>query len=148
MNIAGCSFPEHLWFHAEHQLWVELESPAIARVGITEMGIRQSGEIYMCRVKQAGTELAQGQSLAVVELAKSIVSVKSPVSGQLLDINTVLADQPECVHEDPYGAGWLARIQLSSWAADRTALVHGEAVETAMRNYAWLNRVEESTGGE
>jgi glycine cleavage system H protein len=147
MKIAGCSFPEHLWFHADHQLWVELESVDTARVGITEMGIRQSGEIYMCRVKSMGTELGQGQSLGVVELAKSIVSVKSPVSGRVLETNPVLAEQPERVHQDPYGAGWLARIQLSNWAADCAALIHGDSVEEAMRNYAWLNRVEEGAGG-
>ncbi|HET7773462.1 MAG TPA: glycine cleavage system protein H [Burkholderiaceae bacterium] len=148
MNLAGCSFPEHLWFHAGHQLWVALEPPGIARVGITAMGIRQSGEIYMCRVKNAGTELAQGQSLAVVELAKSIVSVKSPVSGVVIDRNPILEEQPERVHQDPYGEGWLARIQLTRWDGDCAELVNGPAVEPAMREYAWLNRLDEAGRGD
>ncbi len=112
------------------------------------MGILQSGEIYMCRVKRVGTELGQGQSLAVVELAKSIVSVKSPVSGLVVEVNPILEEQPERVHKDPYGEGWLARIQLTRWDGDSAALVHGQGVEPAMREYAWLNRLDEAGRSE
>ena len=110
-------------------------------MGITSLGIALAGgEIYMCRPKSVGAVVEAGRSLAVVELAKSIVSVKSPVSGVVVEVNPLLADAPERVHEDCYGEGWLARLQLADFEADRAGLLHGEPVVAAMEHHAWLNR--------
>jgi glycine cleavage system H protein len=138
MLIAGCRFPEGLWYHAEHQVWACFEG-AEAVVGITELGIRLAGEIYMCRPKSVGSEIEQGRSIAVVELAKSIVSVKSPLQGVVTAVNPRLAAEPECVHRDPFGDGWLARLRPTRWPQDGEALVQGEAVAAAMQRMAWLN---------
>ncbi|MFT3957193.1 MAG: hypothetical protein QM722_23285 [Piscinibacter sp.] len=86
-----------------------------ATVGITALGIVQAGEIYMARPKVVGSAVEQGRSIAVVELAKSIVSVKSPVHGMVVAVNALLADTPELVHRDPYGEGWLARVALADF---------------------------------
>ncbi len=134
-------FPDGLYYHIEHQVWARLEADGSeAAVGITSLGIRLSGEIYMCRPKPVGTVVEQGRSIAVVELAKSIVSVKSPVRGTVIAVNPLLAQKPEWVHDDPYGQGWLARLRLGGFDADRPALLHGEAVAPAMRHHAWLHR--------
>lgn len=143
MNIAGCEFPDALWYHAEHQVWAELLADGTVRAGITAMGIRQAGEIYMCRPKLPGTTVEQGRGLAVVELAKAIVSVKSPLAGIVVEVNPLLADEPERVHRDPYGSGWIARVQPADWAADAARLLHGEAVAAAMQQQAWLHRMEQ-----
>lgn len=144
MLIKGFDFPDELCFHADHQVWARLEEGgAVARVGITALGIHLAGgEIYMARPKMVGAVVAQGGSVAVVELAKSIVSVKSPVSGTVVEVNARLGATPELVHRDPYGEGWLARLSLSGFEADRAALVQGEAeVRPAMEHHAWLNQV-------
>lgn len=143
MQVAGFDFPDALFFHAEHQVWARLEGDGTATVGITAMGVAQSGELYMCRAKQPGTVLRQGQGIAVVELAKSVVSVKSPVSGTVLAVNARLEESPELVHRDPYGAGWLARLALDDWPADQAALLHGAAVAAPMQHQAWLFRQAE-----
>jgi glycine cleavage system H protein len=142
MLICGCDFPDDLHYLAEHQVWLRLHDDGTGTVGITRMGIVQAGEIYMCRPKALGSEVQQGKGIAVVELAKSIVSVKSPASGTVMAANPRLADQPELVHADPYGEGWLARLQLTAWDAEAALLVHREQVEPAMRHYARLNRME------
>ncbi len=143
MSLNGLVFPPELHYLIEHQVWVRLDDDGCATIGITALGIRHSGEIYMCRPKRVGTPVEQGGSVAVVELAKSVVSVKSPVRGEVAEINPVLEDSPERVHQDPYGAGWLARIRLSDWAADQIALLHGDdQVLPAMQQHAWLNRIE------
>lgn len=134
--------PEGLYYLVEHQVWARLEADGSATVGITELGIRLSGDVYMCRPQRAGTVVAQSRSVAVVELSKSVVSVKSPVSGQVLQGNPLLQDQPELVHQDPYGQGWIARLSLSDWAADLPQLLHGPAVLPAMQRHAWLHRQE------
>lgn len=141
MDALGLHFPEDLWYLVEHQVWARLHDDGSATVGITALGIRAAGEIYMCRPKSPGSEIEQGRSVAVVELAKSIVSVKSPVRGVVLERNERLEDVPELVHRSPYDEGWLARIRLADFAADRPALLHGAAVPAAMAHHAWLNRV-------
>ena len=90
-----------------------------ATVGITALGIKLSGEIYMCRAKPVGTVVEQGRAIAVVELAKAIVSVKSAVSGTVLAVNPRLDDAPQLVHTDPYGEGWIARLRLADFERDR-----------------------------
>jgi glycine cleavage system H protein len=144
VNVRGLPFPDELYYLVDHQVWARLEGDGTATVGITSMGIRAAGEIYMCRPKPVGAELEQGRAVAVVELAKSIVSVKSPVCGRVVVVNALLEAHPERVHQDPYGDGWLARVQLIDFETDRAALVHGDAVPAAMAHYAWLNQIEDA----
>jgi glycine cleavage system H protein len=145
MLIRGFLFPDELHYLVDHQVWARVEAGGVARVGITSLGIHLAGgEIYMARPKRVGSEVEQGGSIGVVELAKAIVSVKSPVRGTVVEINERLAAAPELVHRDPYGEGWLARVALADFAADAALLVQGEAaVGPAMERHAWLHRVED-----
>jgi glycine cleavage system H protein len=141
--MAGGEFPADLHYLVEHQTWARLHADGTATVGITTLGIQLAGEIYMCRPKSVGSEVEQGRSIAVVELSKSIVSVKSPVRGVVVEVNPLLEEQPELVHRAPYGEGWLARVRLSDLEADLAALLHGDAVGPAMAHHAWLQRADE-----
>lgn len=136
MIIQGLEFPDGLYYLVEHQTWARLVDGGQATLGITAMGIAQAGEIHMCRPRSVGTRVEQGRSLAVVELAKAIVSVKSPVHGVVVEVNPRLEARPELVHSDPYGDGWLARVALGDFEADRAGLVYGEAVAAAMAQQA------------
>lgn len=141
--LAELKFPADLHYQIGHQVWARVDGQTgMATVGITALGIRLSGDIYMCRPKRSGTLLEQGGSVAVVELAKSIVSVKSPVSGEVVDVNPLLEEQPDLVHRQPYGDGWLVRVRLTRWERDVQELLHGDAMLLAMRHHAWLNRVQ------
>jgi len=142
MIVRGLEFPDDLWYLVEHQVWARLIDTDSATVGITSLGIRLAGDIYMCRPKSPGSDVERGRSLAVVELAKAIVSVKSPVKGRVIEVNARLEERPELVHSDPYGEGWLATLALTDFEADRPALVHGEPVRAAMERQAWLNQIE------
>ncbi len=133
-------FPADLHYLIEHQVWARPHGDGSASVGITALGIRLSGEIYMCRPKGVGSVVEQGRAIGVVELAKSIISVKSPVTGTVLATNPRLGDDPGLVHRDPYGDGWLARVGLQDFAADQALLLHGAAVGPAMAQHAWLHR--------
>ena len=139
MNAAGFEFPDALYYLADEQVWAELLDDGSARVGITSLGVHLAGEVYMCRPKSPGAVVEQGRAVAVAELAKSIVSVKSPVTGRVVEANARLAAEPELVHRDPYGDGWLARVQVVDWTADSAALVPGTRAAEAMARHAWLH---------
>jgi glycine cleavage system H protein len=142
MLIAGALLPPELLYWVEDQTWARLLPDGSAEVGITALGLKASGEIYMCRPKAAGQVLEQGRSMGVVELAKSIVSVKAPLSGPVLRVNAALEEQPELVFRDPYGQGWLLQMQPSALALEQAALLLGEAARAAMEQYAWLNQLQ------
>ncbi len=138
--------PPDLLVLVEHQTWARLADDGSATVGITALGIHLSGEIYMCRPKGVGSAVEQGRSVAVVELAKSIVSVKSPLTGFVIEVNPVLTDCPERVHQDPYGTGWLVRLQPTALDQDRALLLQGAAAAPAMARHAWLHQVDGGDG--
>lgn len=140
MKIGEHEFPDELHYLVEHDVWARLHGDGSATVGITALGIALAGEVYMCRPKQVGSTVEQGRSIAVVELAKAVVSVKSPVRGTVVEVNARLANEPEVVFRDPYGAGWLARVTLGDWAADSQALVQGVAAAQAIARHIALER--------
>lgn len=132
--------PSDLWVLVPDQVWARIDPDGHCTVGITALGMHLAGDVYMCRPKAVGSDVQQGRGVAVVELAKSIVSVKSPISGRVMDVNPRLAAHPELLQQAPYGDGWLARVRPSDLTADRAALLQGEPLATAMANHAWLHR--------
>lgn len=134
--------PEDLWYWVDDQTWARPVDGGRVRVGITALGLKASGDIYMCRPKSVGSEVEQGRSLGVVELSKSIVSVKSPLSGTVTRVNEALEARPELVHQSPYDAGWLLELAPVRWAEEQSRLVTGPAVREALQRWAWLNQLD------
>ncbi|WP_457445771.1 glycine cleavage system protein H [Roseateles sp. P5_E4] len=142
MLIAGTEMPEALWYWVDDQTWAEPLPDGHVRIGITALGLKASGDIYMCRPKPVGSEVEQGRSIGVVELAKSIVSVKSPLSGRVVKVNEALEERPELVHQSPYDAGWLVELEPSNLDAEKGRLASGgDAIRQAMQEWAWLNQL-------
>jgi len=135
--------PAGFWLWAEDQTWALPLPDGHVRIGITALGLKASGEIYMCRPKPVGSEVEQGRSIGVVELSKSIVAVKSPLSGVVVKVNEALEDKPELVHQSPYDAGWLVELAPSNLEAEKARLAIGEAaIREAMAHWAWLNKLD------
>ena len=135
MNVLGMVFHNELYYLVEHDVWARIQGDGTAFVGIAALGIKLSGELYMCRAKPVGSEIEQGHAIALVELTKAIVSVKCAVSGTVLAVNPRLESAPELVHRDPYGDGRIAQLAPREWSADRQRLVQGEAVLVAMAQH-------------
>lgn len=136
------SLPPNFWLWPEDQTWAEPLPGGNVRIGITGLGLQASGGVYMCRPKEVGSEVGQGRSIGVVELSKSIVAVKSPLSGTVVRVNEALEDRPELVHQSPYEAGWLVELAPSHLDAEKHRLAIGEAaIREAMAHWAWLNQV-------
>lgn len=147
MDVKGFEFPDNVWVLPEWDTWCRQESEGIFTVGITSLGVELSGELYMCRPKSVGTELEQGKSVGVAELAKSVVSIKTPVSGVVLEVNSALEDRPNLPFKDPYGQGWLARIKVNKWQEECQKLLQGEVLAEYVLHRMHLFRVAERTSG-
>jgi glycine cleavage system H protein len=131
MHVLGFEYPDALYFWLAQDLWCAPQADGSVRVGISAFGVHLSGDFYMARPKPVGTQLVQGQTLAVVELSKSIIAIKTPVSGTVCAVNPLLEETPELIHQDPYGRGWLAALRPSQWQDDLAQLHHGGAVTAA-----------------
>ena len=102
--------PEELRFTPSHE-WVLVEDD-FAIVGITDFAQTLLGELVYVELPDVGDVIDQGEDCAVVESVKAASDVYCPVSGEIIEVNEALADEPELVNDDPYGNGWLFKIQI------------------------------------
>jgi len=98
--------------------WVRALANGQVEIGITDHAQEALGDLVFVEVPQVGRELKAGEACAVVESVKAASDVYSPVSGRVIARNEDLAQKPELLNSDPYGAGWLMRVDLSSAPAD------------------------------
>jgi len=104
--------PDELLYTEEHE-WVATTGGNAVRVGITHFAQDALGDIVYVQLPDAGTSVVAGESLGEVESTKSVSEIYAPVSGTVISRNDQLADQPELINTDPYGAGWLVEIDPS-----------------------------------
>ena len=104
--------PEMYQYSADHE-WVTTNGE-MARVGITEYAQDALGEVVYVQLPSVGALVRAGATLGEVESTKSVSDLYAPVSGVVATVNSALAESPELLNSDPYGAGWLCEIQLSS----------------------------------
>nr|WP_240940008.1 glycine cleavage system protein GcvH [Planosporangium flavigriseum] len=96
-------------YTAEHE-WVQPQSNAV-RIGITHYAQDALGDIVYVQLPDLDTQVAAGDSLGEVESTKSVSEIYAPVAGKVVARNEQLADAPELINSDPYGAGWLVEIE-------------------------------------
>jgi glycine cleavage system H protein len=106
------SIPADLRFTPEHE-WVSVEG-TVASVGITEYATGQLGDVVYVSLPSVGAEVAAGEPCGEVESVKSVSDLYSPVSGEVTEVNGELEDDPSLVNAEPYGAGWLFRVQVAA----------------------------------
>jgi glycine cleavage system H protein len=112
--------PAELKYSREHE-WVKMDGK-IATIGITDHAQDQLGDVVYVELPPVGKEFKGQQEFGVVESVKSVSSLYCPVAGKVLEINAALNDKPEQVNDDPYGAGWLIKVDASN-PADLAALL-------------------------
>ena len=102
--------PADLQYTAEHE-WVRVESDGSVTFGITHHAQDALGDIVYCSLPAEGSSLAAGQPCGEVESTKSVSDIYAPIDGTVLERNPELDTAPQLVNEDPYGAGWMVRVQ-------------------------------------
>ena len=103
--------PADLKYIETHQ-WVRLSDDGTATVGITDFAQEQLGDVVYIGVPDVGATVNGGEEAGVAESVKSASDVFSPVTGEVIEVNESLEDEPEKVNEDPYGDGWLYKVRL------------------------------------
>jgi glycine cleavage system H protein len=109
--MPDASYPKDLLYHAEHD-WARLEG-GHATLGITWYAQDALGEVVFCEPPAVGTLLTQDEPYAEVESVKAVSDVIAPLSGEIVEVNEALAEEPERINDDPYGTGWLVKVRLS-----------------------------------
>jgi glycine cleavage system H protein len=104
-------FPEGLKYSKEHE-WVLVEG-STATIGITEFAQEELGDIVYVELPEVGEKIVKDDPFGAVESVKAVSDVYAPVSGAVLEINDILPDNPETINDDPYGDGWMIRVELS-----------------------------------
>lgn len=104
--------PDDLHYSKDHE-WVRVDGN-IAIVGITDYAQDSLGDVVYVEVPKVGDDFAANESFGSVESVKAVSEVYSPVSGKIASVNGSLADEPEKVNSDPYGEGWMIRVEMSN----------------------------------
>ncbi len=106
MNI-----PAELRYSSDHE-WVRVDG-ATATIGITEYAQDALGDVVFVEMPDTGLAVAAGESFSEVESTKSVSDIYAPITGAIAEVNAELESQPELLNSDPYGAGWICRIEIS-----------------------------------
>ena len=124
-------------FYTDAGLWVLREGgESFARIGLSDFLQQTSGDVTFADVHPEGTILADGDVFAVVETIKASIELNSPVAGTIVEINPAMATAPEAINQDPYGVGWLVRVELSSPETARVHLLDPPAYFALMKREA------------
>ncbi len=108
-------YPPELKYNPEHS-WLKLEGDNLGRVGITQYAQEQLKEVVFVELPEVGTEVSHMEPFGVIESVKATNDLYSPVSGEVVEVNESLKDEPGRVNKDPYGQGWMIVVRLSNTA--------------------------------
>jgi glycine cleavage system H protein len=125
------SYPDDLKYHPEHD-WARIENGE-ATLGITWWAQDALGELVHYEPPDEGSTISKDESYGEVESVKAVSDLISPLSGEVLEVNSAVVDAPETVNEDPYGAGWLVRIRVTD-PAEADSLLDMQAYRTSLEN--------------
>jgi glycine cleavage system H protein len=109
--VAEASYPDELKYHEEHD-WARVDGDG-ATFGITWYAQDALGEVVFFDPPEVGAHVTKDQAYAEVESVKAVSDVFAPLSGEIVEVNDVLADSPEKINQDPYGDGWMVKVKLS-----------------------------------
>lgn len=133
VKIDGNEFPDDLYYHKDH-MWVKVEGESV-RVGYNDWAQEAAGKLVNLNTRKVGRSLKAGKTLGTVESGKWVGPLKSPVGGEILEVNQEVLKSPSIINDDPYGTGWIAVIAPSDLEADKGVLIPGSEREALE---AWL----------
>jgi len=118
--------------YTDEDYWVDIRG-TVATVGITDYLQKSNGDVAFVEPAAVGKEVKKGDELGEIETIKVTLNLMSPVTGKVIEINQELEAHPELINSDPYGAGWICRIELADPQAAKEGLLQAEAYMELMK---------------
>jgi glycine cleavage system H protein len=118
-------------------IWAQAQDKRV-RIGLSDFVQQRSGDVAFAEVKPLGAAATCSEEVATIETIKVNISLLSPVSGVVVEVNPALYMTPEVINQEPYGAGWLAVIEATDWEADKARLLDPQAYFAQMKRDAEL----------
>ena len=122
-------YPDDLKYSKEHE-WVRMEGN-IAQIGVTVFAQDSLGDVVFIDLPDVGTEVGQFEKFGEIESVKAVSDLFSPIAGTIVDANSAAIDNPETVNTDPYGSGWLIKVEISD-PSQLDELMVAETYETQL----------------
>jgi glycine cleavage system H protein len=141
--VRGCEFPEDCYYRVDHNVWLKSEESGVVTLGATSYGVALAYEFLAFIPKPIGTLVEADRSVGLLELAKTLISVRTPIAGEIAASNQAAVADPSIINADPYGNGWLVKLKVKNWESAKGALVSGAAVAPAFEEAMRLDNFEE-----
>ena len=122
-------YPDDLKYSKEHE-WVRMEG-SIAQIGVTVFAQDSLGDVVFIDLPEVGTEVGQFEKFGEIESVKAVSDLFSPIAGTIVDANSAAIDNPETVNTNPYGSGWLIKVEISD-PSQLDELMDAETYETKL----------------
>jgi glycine cleavage system H protein len=113
-------------FYSRFHTWAHLEISGIAKVGIDDFLQHITGEVKFCNLKPPGSFISKGELLADIDQNGKFLQIYSPISGEVMNTNPMLFEEPGILNEDPFGKGWIYRIKPTKWIAETSSCFMAE----------------------
>ena len=126
-EVRGCEFPDDLSYDQELNVWFRDLGAGQFEAGLTAFGLALVGDLYMFNPRPVGREIEAGRAFALVEVAKTILSVRTPFNCEVIEINEPLINTPMKISRSPY-TNWLSRLAVQDVASAQTLLLRGAQV--------------------
>ena len=114
-----------LYYQPANHFWLEIENTN-AKLGMSPLLQETSGAIVAIQFNIKKNELKKGESFASLEAEKNVSHLSMPVSGKIIEVNEAVIENPRLINSDPYGEGWLVKIDMTNWENERNELIGGE----------------------
>lgn len=124
------NYPADLRYTSEHE-WVKLTEGNIALIGITDFAQSELGDIVFVEIETVGQTLAANEIFGTVEAVKTVSDLFLPIAGTILEVNSALGGNPELVNSDPYGEGWMIKMEVAN-PADVDTLMDSETYASSI----------------
>ena len=120
------SIPNNLKYTKEHE-WVLVEG-SVGTIGVTDYAQGELGDVVYVDIDPALSEIKKGESIGTIEAVKTVSDIFAPFSGKVVELNNEIKDTPELVNSDPYGKGWMIKVEISN-TADLADLLDASAYQ-------------------
>ncbi len=128
MLVRGCELPDDLLYDVENNIWYRANEDGSVTIGMTAVAAAMAGQLVAFTPKKVGRTVRAGKSCATVESGKWVGPARLACGGEVVETNDALVATPTIANDDPYGAGWMVRVQPEDWEGFKGQLTDGAVV--------------------